>query len=225
MGKVLSSERGFASYVSRIESALSSNGPCIPWIEHFLIHCTRRSDFERTHEQRLMLKRKRTESKKAPNKGQIKTPPEAKEASLERRQDEKPVKPILHQSPSKHISNLFRRKKIVKFSSKVDVAERRSSFFGLFQRSEVPLGTPIVDPKPSYEYLDQDIDDLDMFCDETATHIVDGAIKDIRDGLEGNKINRMRQGTQKKTSYKKASGLYLKKTYLGKYFCVLCCFV
>ena len=233
MGKVLSAERGFASYMSRIETAWSCGRPFIPWIEHFLMHC-KKQPVCRRNGHRLVLKREKI--KGGQNTRKEDAPRDTKIFSKAKQPDE------LHTKSQKHpkqFQKLFKPKKVLKFSSEVDIAEGHPSNHGITRGSKVPLGSPIVDIDLPSEYLEQDVEDLEhiyeetatnianrasknidkfnIFCEETAAHVVDGAMKDIKEDIEG--LQRIRRRSGKiKPRHLKTSGHYLKKKVsLGMY--------
>ena len=175
MGKILSSENGFVAYTSRIKLTLYKKLPSVPWIEHFLMHCTLPQVFEHGHKEWTRLKQVSTTE-------QHTTLSESKRAT-----EQKPVKPILQKKQRNLFEKWFMKKKNVRFSSNLEIAERRSSVLNIVQKYE--------------GHIEEDRENLDLFCEEAASTIIDEAMKDIE--------NHQSEFSERKSHHQKTSGKYL----------------
>ena len=175
MGKILSSENGFVAYTSRIKLTLYKKLSSVPWIEHFLMHCTLPQVFEHVHKEWTRLKQVSTTE-------QHTTLSESKRVT-----EQKTVKPILQKKQRNLFEKWFMKKKNVRFSSNVEIAERRSSVFDIVQRYE--------------GHIEEDRENLDLFCEEAASNIIDEAMKDIE--------NNQSEFSERKSHHQKTSGKYL----------------
>ena len=117
---------------------------------------------------------------------------------------DKHLKPIL--KPHKIFQDVRKKKKSVHFSSKVDTAERLPGTFDIMRGNKVALGEKIVEPSYGFEYSDEEMESIENYGDETATHIIDGAIQDVRRQTKDGRIP-----TRAKKKHQKTSGVYLKR--------------
>ena len=202
-----------------------------------MAHCKRQTDFLSENKIELKVKKAKTKKstiKKKEKDSSAKEKPSVKKTDMTNlkvtvqqdsgsegkpsgtKKDTPQLKPIL-QEPKTFVDP-DKLQKNVRFYSKVDVVESRSSAFDKFRTSKVPLGAKIVEPK----YSDEELEAIENFSDKTAANVMDRAMKDVK---ELQLVSGKRRLKKKKPSYKEASGLYLKlKIPEGMYKCyfILC---
>ena len=215
IGKILSQENGFAAYTSRIKMSLNHKNPSIPWIEHFLLHCQMPENkhcrlphvLKYSYEDGPDLK-PRTQSKQMSHRGQSKVFPLAEQSLVDKEKADQPTKSILQQKGWSILANLFKNKKKVRFSSEVEIAERSSSIYDMSQRYKGPLCTSEVDVKDA-----ENREQLELFCQEKATNIIDDVMKDVRE--HQCEFRKTSKGRGQQTQHQKTSGIYLRRKYIA----------